>query len=59
MTSTREITGTPAYMAPEHLKGLAIDSRADIFALGVCLYEMVTGAHPFMKDRGSRRPTPF
>ena len=39
-------------MAPEQLKGLSIDSRADIFALGVCLYEMVTGTHPFMKDSG-------
>ena len=52
MTSTGEITGTPAYMAPEQLKGLPLDSRADIFALGVCLYEMVTGTHPFMKDSG-------
>ncbi len=52
MTSTGEITGTPAYMAPEQLKGLPLDSRADIFALGVCLYEMVTGSHPFMKDSG-------
>ncbi len=52
MTSTGAIMGTPAYMAPEQLKGLPLDSRSDIFALGVCLYEMVTGTHPFMKDSG-------
>ncbi len=37
-------------MAPEQLRGQAVDSRADIFALGVCLYEMVTGTHPFLKE---------
>jgi len=39
--------GTPAYMAPEHLQGLAIDQRADIFAFGVTAYEVLTGLKPF------------
>ena len=42
--------GTPAYMAPEHLKGLAIDQRADIFAFGVTAYEVLTAEKPFPGD---------
>ena len=42
--------GTPAYMAPEHLQGLAIDQRADIFAFGVTAYEVLTGEKPFPGD---------
>lgn len=42
--------GTPAYMAPEHLRGLAIDGRADIFAFGVTAYEVLTGEKPFPGD---------
>jgi serine/threonine-protein kinase len=42
--------GTPAYMAPEHLQGLAIDQRADIFALGVTAYEVLTMQKPFPGD---------
>jgi eukaryotic-like serine/threonine-protein kinase len=41
------MAGTPAYMAPEALKGDTPDARADIFALGLVFYEMLAGRHPF------------
>jgi len=47
VTQPGVVIGTPAYMAPEQINGLAVDARADVFAFGVLLYEFACGAHPF------------
>lgn len=50
LTSTGEFVGTPGYLSPEVCLGKPVDSRSDIFALGIVLFEMLTGRMPFTDE---------
>ncbi len=50
MTQAGVIFGTPRYMAPEQARTMAVDARADIYALGIIWYELLTGRTPFDAD---------
>lgn len=43
------IIGTPLYMSPEQIQGLPIDNRADIYSLGIMMYELISGKPPFVE----------
>ena len=47
------IAGTPEYMSPAQARGAELDARADVYACGICLYELVTGRPPFLGDNAA------
>lgn len=50
LTMQGAVFGTPAYMAPEQCAGAPVDMRGDVYSMGVILFEIFTGAWPFMEE---------
>jgi serine/threonine protein kinase len=56
-TEAGMVMGTAGYMAPEQVRGAAVDSRTDIFAFGAVLYEMISGKRAFRRDTAAETMT--
>ena len=57
LTQAGTVMGTPGYMSPEQVTGQPVDARADLFAIGVILHELLTGDNPFGATDGSAPTT--